>query len=712
MKFKKYLVLILILILSISLVGCGNQNTEVAVANNLEKNVSKLSTVITTLEDIEYEDIVIDDISPLDSAQTENINYHAENTNTKTNFLQKTKVYQVGNDGTMTINAPKHDQNAKYVSRESEKIDLQKRPQKRLLKNPHGNDIQKTAQNCNNGECETYCKDGKCYTGQNPQYNANNIQSSNNNYNTTRLNNNTSNENNYSTKTKQYKPKYINETSENFTRNQLDKYLQNVENLYDCCADCISCCAEFKIEEAKLMQNMKDCKTYCSKLRDGTITLTENEISKCNQCLQNLSSCIARLKSTKGNLKNKTLEIESLKDNFGNKLTDLKTAYEKLYNALDNRLEYVKECNQNINCIFDIINKTNVNVKEAEKNKSNEEDIIHNQEMLENENRERENTEYFDNTTLNNNESQDNYRVVANQTKSNNKTKNQTNKPKKITRVVKENVNNNQDVYNRNLSQQTQNTTPQPILNNNPNYVNNGYGYGYPNGYYGPVLPYGNNPAYPPRNIDTYRYITKNTDTYRPNYVPNTNQNGLNNNTQNTETYIIEEETDNQNNDENNNKKNENVVETNTNFEPNLSTTNTSKNDKTKVEFLDKNIQKNNTQKSQNKVENINQNEVKNQNQNSITKSQKELKSNQNPVENQENAVKNDQNDIKNDQNDIKNYQNTQNTENNIIENNITNKLENDLKIKKTPEEIKRENEEKINKYGYVKPIIEELKNN
>ena len=677
MKFRRYLVLILTLILSISLVGCGNQNTEAAVANNLEKNVSKLSTVITILEEIDYEDIVIDDISPLGETQIENTTYNTQNTSKKTSFLQKTKAYEIGN---MNI-SPKNEPNAKYVSQESEKIDLQKRPQKRLLKNPKQIDAESTVQNCENGECnKTYCENGNCY--------------------------NVENTGTYSTKQiRKYTPKYVNETSENFTRNQLDIYLENIESVYDCCADCISCSAEYKSEEAKLMQNLKDCKTYCSKLRDGTITLTESEIKDCNQCLQTLSNYIARLKSTKGNITTKAKEIEVLKENFGSNLTDLKSAYQKLFRALDTRLDYMKQCNENINCIFDIINKTNVNIKEAEKNKSDEEDIIHNQEMLENENRERENTEYFDNTTLNNNESQDNYGVVANQTKSNNTTKNQTNKPKKITRVVKENVNNNQDVYNRNLSQQTQNTIPQPILNNNPNYVNNGYGYGYPNGYYGPVMPYGNNPAYPPRNIDTYRYITKNTDTYRPNYVPNTNQNGLNNNTQNTETYIIEEETDNQNNDENNNKKNENVVETNTNFEPNISTTNTSKNDKTKVEFLDKNIQKNNTQKSQNKVENINQNEVKNQNQNSITKSQKELKSNQNPVENKENAVKNDQN-------DIKNYQNTQNTENNIIENNITNKLENDLKIKKTPEEIKREHEEKIKKYGDVKPIIEELKNN
>ena len=128
MKLKKVLTLVLIFMLTFALVGCGNQNTEAALANNLDKNVSKLSTLISSLENIEYEDIIIDNISPL-----ENVSYKYGTTQTsrQNNILQKTKSYEVGSlsgkqpsDNVITTSTKKQNANAKYVSNNGEKIDI------------------------------------------------------------------------------------------------------------------------------------------------------------------------------------------------------------------------------------------------------------------------------------------------------------------------------------------------------------------------------------------------------------------------------------------------------------------------------------------------------------------------------------------------------------------------------------------------------------
>lgn len=363
MKIKKILTLVFTVLLAICLVGCGNQNTEAAVAKNIEKNTAKLDTIIQRLEDLNYEDIVIDDISPLaDSTFNTTNNVNAE----------QTRWYAIGNGtrqySTMPVAQNKPANNAKYVN--SDKVELNQNTKSHITQNGNHN-------NCANGEC----------------------------FNTNRRNYN-------ATRTSNYTPKYINEVSNNFTRNSLDNYLNQVQIVYNTCADCISCNAECKNQTVRLKQNIGDCKTLSGKLKDGTITLSDNEIYSCNQCLDNLSSCSLRLNSTKDNIMLKEKDVVNLKDNLTKNLEALKDAYSRLLTALESRLDYLKECNSNIDSLCDIINKTNVNYAEAEKNRSYEKDIVYEDENIEEENIQSqyengilnsENQNYFvDNSNFNN----------------------------------------------------------------------------------------------------------------------------------------------------------------------------------------------------------------------------------------------------------------------------------------------------------------------
>ncbi|MGN1212424.1 MAG: hypothetical protein ACI4TZ_00085, partial [Christensenellales bacterium] len=104
MKTKKILTFCLTLLMVICLCGCGTAKTSSAVGNNLNKTVDKLSNIVNKLEEVNYNDIVINDINPLAD--------NTFNTVSQNKYSQKTKWYTVGVIGE---NANKAN-NTKYVN--------------------------------------------------------------------------------------------------------------------------------------------------------------------------------------------------------------------------------------------------------------------------------------------------------------------------------------------------------------------------------------------------------------------------------------------------------------------------------------------------------------------------------------------------------------------------------------------------------------------
>lgn len=534
MKIKKITTFCLVIFMAFCLVGCGNAKTSTAVGLNLNKTVNNLNNIIEKLEEVNYSDIIINDINPLSDNTYNTVN---------TKYSQKSKWYTVGvigNDNRKT--------NAKYVN--SQSID----------NNKIGLNNTKTY-NCPNGECTD-------------------------------------------TPTT-YKPKYTNNVSNSFVRTSLNGYIKNIEILYNNCADCISCEAECINAKNTLTQNINTCKILCNKLTDGTIKLSQSEISSCNDKIRMLESYTNRLNNTKGNIKTKVNSVSKIKNNYNTQLSSVSNAYQNLLDALETRLECYNDCNKTLCNIQDIINKTNVNVSEALKNKSNLNDIKNYEENVTNNN-------------LNNNINNQNNNLTNNNSfvKQNINTNNRYQSTKTTpppTLIPKEELNNQNynnvinDVNNipnntnntpNNLNQnnvQTNNlpnsinnpnNTPNNVVNNNSNIPNNFNNVNaYNNGVYNNTpnnWTYYNGNTYPPRNIDTYHNINKNIDTYRPQTpIYNgtyTNQNTVNNNTLTTNNNTMQK------------SKLNNV--TNTNINTNINSNKLHEKDKLTKEILEN--QKNN----------------------------------------------------------------------------------------------------------------------
>ena len=123
MKKKKILIAIFCFSLAICLAGCGETNTAKAIATGIDKKTQKLEAVVASMEDINYNDIVISEISPLED--------QTFNTVSTGNSLSKKKWYTIGGasqSATKTstvVDGNKKFPNARYVSQKSgDKIGL------------------------------------------------------------------------------------------------------------------------------------------------------------------------------------------------------------------------------------------------------------------------------------------------------------------------------------------------------------------------------------------------------------------------------------------------------------------------------------------------------------------------------------------------------------------------------------------------------------
>lgn len=492
MKIKKIATFCMAMFMAFCLVGCGEAKTSHAVGNNLNKSVDNLSNIIEKLEEVNYNDIVINNINPF-----------ADNTfntvSTKANT--KSKWYTVG-----AIGAEKPSNNAKYVNANTNTEDAKI-------------GVSSTEQNSQNG----VCNNGNCYGTTNTA--------------------------------SAYKPKYVNNVSNTFVRTSIDSYIANIEVLYNNCADCISCEAECKNAKTTLCQNINDCKVLCQKLKDGTISLSQQEILNCNQNIKALNDFAGRLNTTKGNIKTKVSNINKIKNSYNTQISSVKQAYNNLLDALETRLDCYNDCNNTLLKIQDTINKTNVNIGEAEKNKSYNKDINNNylqnkdiantgnnmqKQNVQNNNMQNNNNIQRPNTNPTNTQ---NNNVGTNNVQPNNAVNMAQNTPPPVKTPMEELNMPNTQAQNttqnttQNATQKTttnyaqsttqnpvqgptQNTTqtPQITNNSNPNGVyNQNYNNGtYNNGTYNNGIYNNGVNAYPPRNIDTYHNINKNIDTYRP----------------------------------------------------------------------------------------------------------------------------------------------------------------------------------------------------
>ncbi|MBQ8430554.1 MAG: hypothetical protein IJX26_01245, partial [Clostridia bacterium] len=292
MKFKKIVAVFIVLIIAISVVGCGEARTSVEVANNLDKSATRLSTILDKLEEINYNDIVISEISPLSDSTFNTVS----NAN-----LQKTKMYVVGGSATQVkpcqfvkigqIGLDEyHDSSFINETKNNPASNGDDFSNSKNIECKNGNCNSKKTSNlyCENGECNEYnCINGQCYNLTRANESKNGVSY---NYNSYQINGNTGyNLRKRSDSKSSYQPKYVNNVSKNFNRKNIENYYNNIEILYEKCSDCVGCNAECKSAKDSLKQIILECKMLCEKLRDGTINLSDNEITTCNSYINNLN---------------------------------------------------------------------------------------------------------------------------------------------------------------------------------------------------------------------------------------------------------------------------------------------------------------------------------------------------------------------------------------------------------------------------------------
>ena len=514
MKYLKCsLVLLMIFTSLIIFSACGTPTTGKAVGDVSSKQINNIINWVDKLETISQEDLIIEQISPI--IKNNNQNVITNNVETNNNYV-------------LTANGKKVASKKAYLPQKiSETINYK---------------------------------------------NKNSIKNINTQNNITEVKPNENKVKNFN-----YAPRYINNTSKNFTTDNLQKYLAQIEDLYTYASDCISANAEYEQTKECLKNCCEDYLDCAKKLQEGKTKLTTTQIDNCNKCINKINQSFDKLKQNKGEINKLIKKIKPLIKDYTKNINALYENYGQLNQKFDTKIMVMNECCDNITNLCNIVcgkqsqtqanltkrkintnNTNNTNTRlvdtktkqntytfsnNATKNNNTKQtqtknDAIRSQRINNNNTtmqKAKNQVNSSKNTTMQNTKTNKNLvqnrnssNVVKNynKTQSNNAKHNQiiNNKNNNIANNYNKNnvVNNNQPVINNSTKQMQNaimNNSGSPIVNSQ-NGMNN-YSYPYNVNYYGRNIDTYQNL---PKNIDTYQNINTNIDTYGKNYVPRQNQ--------------------------------------------------------------------------------------------------------------------------------------------------------------------------------------------
>ena len=542
MKYlKRTFVLLLVVVSACLFAGCGEAKTAKQVSNKVERQTQKIVAVLNSLDSAIDSDFEIKDISPI-ATKSNSTKIQVNQTSLKSQNLNK-NLTRENYDYTLT--------NSTNTS---------------------------TNTNQNLLHRKVFIKD--------------NLR-----YNTSKVNNEVLNDNlvkNQPVKTSEqkvrnytYTPKYINTTSENFTTDNLQNYFAQIEDLFNTCSDCICSNAECNNCRQNLKIACDNCTSLCQKLKDGSITLTDEQIASCNDCLDRLTECTNKLNSSKGDLNTLLNKLKPLMKNYNSNFWALCECYGKVNECLDTRIDDMNNC---ISCLDELSNiicpngncdnvtsGTNTSIKTTPIYTTNKANGTKANYTTKTTNGLKQNTFRTNRTSTSTNRTTRKTPIkdriigaMQNLKNTGKSSKNSTMQTKNNTLQTKS-QNTNKVVNNNSNNLQT---TPTPILNNNANkpitptmnnstqqaqnaimnnsgysgtmnnnmgYNNGMYGYNGMNGYYYGTPRNIDTYANLPKNIDTYQKIYTNIDTYGKEYINNNEQQNLENQEQNiTDNQVVD----------------------------------------------------------------------------------------------------------------------------------------------------------------------------
>lgn len=273
---KKLITLLLIVFIGLTFAGC--ENSKNALANNIETNVNKLSSLLQKTKELSDDDIIMKELQTNEDQNKEISN--EENKPSKINHIKKYDLPKIEK-------MPKPNASTQIVKEDTKIVSAQ-------------NKFEKVgSRSINNSVPPTRKPPRRLTNGE-------------------------------------YVPKRISTTD--YNNSGLTNYFSKIEDLYlmmndACCANkdcgCLKSC---------ILENCDMLSELCKQLKKNQIQLDKEQIQTCNDCLSKLSKYTNNLNNTKNDVQTSCNAVKTMNINPSAKIEQISSKYAKLINCLDERI--------------------------------------------------------------------------------------------------------------------------------------------------------------------------------------------------------------------------------------------------------------------------------------------------------------------------------------------------------------------------------------
>lgn len=335
---KKIIALLLVVFIGLTFAGC--ENSKNLLANNIQTNVNKLSSLLEKTKELSDDDIIMKELQTTDNQklQTNENQNTVENQETNTNNeinseinKEETKTNRVNHikkyDYPRIEKMPKPNANTQIVKDGTQSVSAQNKFEKVANKSVENSisPTRKPPRRLTNGE---------------------------------------------------YVPKRI--STADYNNSGLTNYFSKIEDLYLMMNDACSANKDCGCLKSCILENCDMLSELCKQLKKKQIQLNKEQVQTCNDCLSKLNKYTNNLNNTRNDVQTSCNAVKTMNINPSAKIEQISSKYVKLINCLDERIS----CYSNILSILTQLRCTitgvceNDNINEALKIEKNIEENI------------------------------------------------------------------------------------------------------------------------------------------------------------------------------------------------------------------------------------------------------------------------------------------------------------------------------------------------
>ncbi len=156
-----------------------------------------------------------------------------------------------------------------------------------------------------------------------------------------------------------YTPRYANNYNTEIAQTTLNNYLYKVQELYTMTADVVEANNVLADEKKELLNCIDNLRIINNKMLEGKITPNNQQLIALNNYVQDIKTTIKRIKASNGQLNNEINNISTTSSNYGlSKGVDIiNSNYLKILNHIDARITYFKSAIATLDQIHYILNE-------------------------------------------------------------------------------------------------------------------------------------------------------------------------------------------------------------------------------------------------------------------------------------------------------------------------------------------------------------------